>query len=190
MATAGDEALVARARSGDRKAFGRLVRRHTPARFALARAYLASDADAEDAVQEAFVKAFESLGQLRSAGRFAGWLARITANTCRDILRSTRDKVSLADFATSVQVLPRVRGQLLTPATLASRGERCDAVKAAVGRLPEHQRVAIMLYYTNDMTYRQMAEYLEVPMTTVKSRLHRAKKALERHLEALEAGKG
>ena len=81
MATEG-AGLVARAKAGDDEAFGDLVTRHQRALFAIARAYFASEADAEDAVQEAFVKAFESLSQLRDNTRFAAWLARITVNVC------------------------------------------------------------------------------------------------------------
>ena len=190
VSTPSDEGLVAQARGGDREAFGALVRRHMPAMFALARAYFASDADAEDAVQDAFVKAYGSLDQLQSPARFAAWLATITRRTCLDVLRSTREKLSLADFATTAQLFPRVREQQLTPASLASKGERSDLVKAAVGRLPEKQREALMLWYTDGMSYDQMASYLDVPMSTVKSRLHRAKLSLKEALQALASSMG
>ena len=178
MATADDRELVASARRGDTEAFGELVSRHERAMLAAARAYFASEADAEDAVQDALVKAFRSLDQLQDGARFAGWLMRITVNTCLDTLRSRTDKQSLADFATSIQVFPRLGQQPLTPATLASRSERSELLRAAIGRLPEDQRVVVMLHYGGDMSYEQMAEYLDVPPSTVQGRLRRAKQAL------------
>jgi len=185
-----DGTLVEQARGGDREAFGKLVLRHTRAMFAIARAYFASEADAEDAVQDAFVKAFRTLAQLREASRFAGWLARITVNTCVDILRSRSDRVSLADFATSVPLFPRLGQQHSTPSTLASKAERAELLRAAIGRLPEDQRVAIMLRYAGEMSYEQMAAYLDVPLTTVESRLHRAKVALKEILKPLDTTAG
>jgi RNA polymerase sigma-70 factor (ECF subfamily) len=185
MAATDDAALVARARSGDDEAFGELVTRHQRAMFAIARAYFAAEADADDAVQEAFVRAFEALDQLRDKSRFAGWLARITVNECLATLRSRTDKMSLADFASTEQFKPRLGQVYLTPATLASQGEEADQLKAAIGRLPEPQRVAVMLHYAADMTYNEIASYLDVPYTTVVGRLHTARQALRRTLGAL-----
>jgi RNA polymerase sigma-70 factor (ECF subfamily) len=185
MAAPDDPARVARARAGDRQAFGDLVARHEKAMLAIARSYFASEADAEDAVQEAFVKAFQSLDQLEADSRFAGWVARITVNTCLNIIRSRSDRVSLADFATSVQLRPRLGQTQFTPASLAGKGESADLVKAAIGRLPEELRVVLMLRFGEDMSYEQIADYLDVPAPTVQGRLHRAKEALKKSLKAL-----
>jgi RNA polymerase sigma-70 factor (ECF subfamily) len=184
MSSPDDATLVARAKAGDRDAFGQLVSRHERAVFAIARSYFASEADAEDAVQEAFVKAFETLGQLESDRCFAAWVARITVNVCLATLRSRTDKVSLTQFASTAQLHPRLGQEQLTPAMLASRGERSDLIKAALGRLVEDQRVVLMLRFGEEMTYEQMAEYLDVPATTVQGRLHRAKEALRKILGA------
>ena len=183
-----DAPLVSRAKRGEREAFGELVSRHERAMLAIARAYFASDADAEDAVQEAFVKAFRSLAQLADDGRFSGWLARITVNTCLDTLRARTDKVSLADFASTVQLRPRVGQLQLTPAAMASSNEQAELLKAAIGRLAEAQRVVLMLRYVEDMAYEQMAAYLGVPPSTVRGRLHTAKQALRKLLETPQEG--
>ena len=184
MGAPAEAALVSRARGGDREAFGELVRRHQRPMLAIARSYFASEADAEDAVQEAFVSAFQALRQLADDGRFAAWLARITANACLAILRRHTDKVSLADFASTAHLRPRVGPVELTPAALASRGEQAEALKAALGRLPEDQRVALMLRYAADMTYEQIAGYLDIPASTVRGRLYTAKQALKALLPA------
>ncbi len=179
MADAEDATLVARAKAGDREAFGCLVTRHGRAMLALARAYFASEADAEDAVQEAVLRAFKFLDNLASNDRFAGWLARITVNTCRTILSGKTDKVSLADFASSMKLHPRLRETSLTPASLAGKGEEAELLKAALGRLPEKQREVLMLRYAEDMSYDDIAAYLDVPTSTVRGRLYMAKAALK-----------
>ncbi|NQT88428.1 sigma-70 family RNA polymerase sigma factor [bacterium] len=182
-----DATLVARAQNGDQEAFGDLVARHQRAMYAIGRAYMASEADAEDAVQDAFVKAFLAIGQLNASHKFAGWMARITANTCLDTLRTRKDKVSLADFATSVPLRPRIGPHQLTPSTLASQSEETQMLRAAIGRLPDPQRVAIMLRYGGCLSYEQIAAYLDAPVTTVDSRLHKAKLALRKMLKTLDS---
>lgn len=153
--------------------------------LAVARARFASAADAEDAVQDALIKAFRSLDQLRDGAKFSGWLLRITVNVCHDVLRARTDKLSLADFATGVPLRRRVGEPLLTPCAQAARAEQVEQLRAALGRLPEDQRVVIMLRYGEDMTYDQIADYLDVPSTTVQGRLRRAKRALREMLGPL-----
>lgn len=181
-------ALVSLARAGQREAFGELVKRHQMAMIAVARAYFASEHDAEDAVQEAFVKAFCGIGTLKADGAFASWLTTITVRTCIDTLRTRRDKLALEDFASTARLRLRVGEPELTPATATSRAEMSDLVKAAVGTLPEEQRVALLLHYGEDMTYREIGEYLDLPEPTVQGRLRRAKKALKSVLRALAPG--
>lgn len=188
MGSAEDATLVVRSQGGDAEAFGELVARHTRAMRAVARAYFACEPDVQDAVQDAFVRAFRAIGQLASPKRFSGWMLRITVNTCMDVLRSQRNRLSLADFSSSVVLLPRVGQPDATPATLASNAERSELLKAAVGRLTEDLRVAVMLRYGTGMSYRDMAAYLDVPETTVVGRLHRAKRALREILEPLGVG--
>jgi len=190
MVEAEDAELVARAKAGDREAFGSLVTRHGRAMLALARAYFASEADAEDAVQDAVLRAFGALGGLEDNNRFAAWLARITVNTCLTTLSARTDKVSLADFASTVKLHRRLRETSLTPAALASKGEEAELLKAAIGRLPDEQRLVVMLRYTEEMTYEEMAAYLDVPPATVRGRLYTAKLALRELLGPLQTPEG
>jgi RNA polymerase sigma-70 factor (ECF subfamily) len=190
MASDADDALVSRARRGEREAFGQLVARHQHAMLAIARAYFASEADAQDAVQDAFVKAFQALDQLAEGRRFAAWMARITVNACLETLRTSKEKISLSVFATTVELRPRVGDVPFTPATLASHHEHADLLRAAVGRLAEAQRVPLLLRYLEDMSYEQIAAYLDVPASTVRGRLYKAKQALRRMLTALDAAPG
>jgi len=185
MFRTGDDGLVARAKAGDKDAFGELVNRHQKAMLAIARSYFASESDAEDAVQDAFVKAYERLGQLGNDRAFSAWMTRITRNVCVDTLRSRTDKVSLNDFASTARLRLRRGGPQFTPSTLASREERSEFVRAAIGHLPEDQRIVLMLQFGEEMTYEQIAEYLGLPVTTVQGRLHRAKRALRSVLRTL-----
>jgi RNA polymerase sigma-70 factor (ECF subfamily) len=93
--------------------------------------------------------------------------------------------MSLADFASTVQLHSRLGRVQLTPASLASKGEEADRLKAAIGSLPEPQRVVLMLRYGRDLTYEQIGVYLDVPTSTVRGRLHTAKRALGAALAGL-----
>jgi RNA polymerase sigma-70 factor (ECF subfamily) len=157
--------------------------------LAIARAYFACDADARDAVQDAFVKAYRALQTLESDARFAAWLARITTNTCLDILRARTEKVSLAEFSSTVRLQPRLREEDLTPAALSSRNEEAEVMRVAVGRLPEKKRVILMLRYSDDMSYERIGDYLGLPVSTVRGRLHGAKCALRRILGPRKQGR-
>ena len=181
-----DAELVQRAKTGDHDAFGALVVRHERAMLAVARAYFASEADAEDAAQEAFVKAYQALAQLREPGRLKAWLTRITVTTCLDVLRSRTDKMSLADFASTVQLSPRLGQECFTPGTLASKRERADLLRAAIGLLPDRQRLVLVLRYVEGLSYDEIASYLDLPASTVRGRLHYAKQALRKSLSSLE----
>jgi RNA polymerase sigma-70 factor (ECF subfamily) len=182
-----DAWLVSRAKEGDHEAFGQLVSRHERAMLAIARSYFASEDSVEDAVQEAFVKAFQAIRQIDNGSRFAGWMARITATTCVDTLRSRSDRVSLAEFASSMSITLRVGIRAPTPATLASKAEYSELLKAALGRLPEDQRVVLMLRYAEDMSYERIAAYIDTNVSTVRGRLHHAKRALRQILKGLES---
>jgi RNA polymerase sigma-70 factor (ECF subfamily) len=180
---ASDAELVLRAKEGAGEAFGELVRRHEGAMLAIARAYFVSEADAQDAVQEAFLKAFRALHGLDKNHSFAGWLASITAHTCVDTLRARSDRVSLADYATTAQLRPRLGQPQLTPATLASKGEEAQNLWIAIGRLPEAQRIVVLLRYMEHMTLQRIADYLGVPVSTVRGRLYEATRALRKMLK-------
>ncbi len=178
-----DAELVAKAKEGARDAFGELVLRHERPMLAVARAYFASEADAQDAVQDAFVKAYRALGKLQDGQSFAAWLTTITVRECLNVLRNRTDKVSLEAFSSTACLKPRLGQQQLTPAALASRNEESEAVMIAVGLLHESLRVVLMLRYVERLPYDAIADYLGVPPSTVRGRLERAKQALRKALD-------
>jgi len=174
--------LARQAKGGDGEAFGALVERHERAILGIAQAYFACRADAEDAVQDAFVKALSALGTLECDERFAAWLAQITRRTCLDMLRSEKDKVSLAEFSSTIRLQPRIGLGELTPSSRSCRNEERDIVLAAIGRLPEAKRLVLTLRYFQGMSYDRIGEYLGLKRSTVRGRLATAKQAMEKLL--------
>lgn len=178
MKTQDDTAtLVERARAGDARAFDALVRRFQNASVGYARSVLGGDpAAAEDAAQEAFVEAHRCLPTLRDPRAFPTWLRRIVFKHCDRIRRAQRGAPLLVpETAAATTHAP-------DPARLALAGERADRIRAAIASLPNTERDVIALFYLADNSHAAIAAFLGVPATTVKSRLHAARKRLRRKL--------
>ncbi len=171
-----ERSLVERAQAGDRDAFEMLVRQKVDAVYRTAYAILGNAADAQDATQETFIAAWRSLPRLREPERFAAWLGRITTNACRMALRHKR----------SVREIPMEVDD--DRAALASYeppdGSVADAqtFDRAFERLPVEQRALLVAHHLDGRPLADIALELEVPLGTVKSRLHTARAALERSL--------
>ena len=158
----GDETLLAAAQAGDQACFERLIEPHIAVGYRLAAAML-SDADqAEDAVQDATLRAWRSIGQLRSSAQVRGWFLTIVANRSRS-MRSTR--------WWSVIRLPETRFGLPSPADATDR--RHDLL-TALGRLRWDERAAVFLRFYEDMNSREVGEALGITATAARSRIHRA----------------
>ena len=174
-----DRDLVEHARDGDVAAYEELVRRYQ--RVAVRAAYIiAGAADAEDAAQEAFVKAFHALDRFRPDAAFRPWLLRIVTNEAKNRLRSVRRHHVLAERAAEqpIQHVP-------SPETDAVAEEARRTLLAALNRLSDDDRRVIGFRYFLDLPEAEIAEMLEVPRGTVKSRLSRA---LDRLRAVLEEG--
>lgn len=160
--------------AGDRAAFARLIEHYQAACYGLAWRLL-KDADlAADATQDAFVHAFDAIGRYRG-GIFRSWILRITANASYDILRRAqrRPTTTLPDPAEGEAELadPAVP----TPSGEAIRGEMFRHLDAALRKLPEDQRVGVVLCDVYGMDYQQVASLTASAMGTVKSRIHRGR---------------
>jgi RNA polymerase sigma factor (sigma-70 family) len=176
-----DAALVQAARDGDNEAFDRLFARHRPLLLACCRRHLADPAQAEDAAQEAGLRALLHLRDLRDAEQFGPWLVGIGTNICRMWWRSrASEQRALAGLA-------REEGGARTEA-LDARVEATDlaaSVRAAVRHLPDGQQMAVKLFYLSGLTYAQTARQLGIEVGAVRTRLHKAREALRRHLQAI-----
>lgn len=162
----GDEKLLAAARTGDQASFEQLIEPHIAMGYRLAAAILSDAGQAEDALQEATLRAWRSIGQLRSGAHVRGWFLTIVANRSRS-MRGTR--------WWSVIRLPESRLGLPSPAEAADR--RAD-LSSALGRLSPEERAAVFLRFFEDMNSREVGEALGITATAARSRIHRALRRL------------
>jgi RNA polymerase sigma-70 factor (ECF subfamily) len=158
----GDEKLLAAARTGDQASFERLIGPHIAVGYRLAAAILGETGQAEDAVQEATLRAWRSIGQLRSSAQAKAWFLSIVANRSRSI-RGTR--------WWSVIRLPEIMMRLPSPADAADRRED---LSRALGRLSPEERAAVFLRFYEDMNSHEVGEALGITATAARSRIHRA----------------
>ena len=179
-----DEQIVERALSGDPDAFGEIVRRWERRIFALAYGMLGREEDARDATQETFMAAFRNLRGFRGDAKVSSWLHRIAVNQC--ITRQRRAKVrgetALEDEAeknAAVFALPIES----SPARSAEGTERSRAVRKAVVSLPPDLRQVVVMKEFEELTFQQIADALEIPLSTVKSRLYTALRQLQMRLQ-------
>jgi RNA polymerase sigma-70 factor, ECF subfamily len=176
--------LINRARTGDVAAYEALVRRYQD--VAMRTAYLvAPEADAADAVQDAFVKAYGALARFRDGAPIRPWLLRIVANEARNRRRSADRRAGLALRAAAVE--PR-DGSSASPESTVIAGELRGQLLAAVGRLRDEEREVIGARYFLGLSEAEIVEALQIPAGTVKSRTSRALERLRTALAELDRG--
>ena len=163
---------VARAQRGDAEAFRWLVTRHQGRAFALASRILRSSADAEDAVQEAFVRAWRALPAFRGEAGFSTWLYRIVARQSFDRLEQLKRRRERETVLEAADTLPAASH------TDSDARWRARRVEALLTQLSPAQRAAVTLYYFEDQSVEQVAEALSLPENTVKTHLSRARTQL------------
>ena len=184
-----DVALVARARAGDHEAFRRLVERYQARALGLARRILRDGDLARDALQEAFLKAYTHLDRFEGRSSFYTWLYRLVVNQCLDRRRRERSQ-RLAGWADRegfepmpAAGAPTISGVLLHPATALHRSELRHALDQAVAKLGDGARRTLLLREVDGLSYAEIAGVLGVPVGTVMSRLHYARRRVRRLLE-------
>lgn len=182
-----DEELVARARGGDLDSFNQLVMRWERPIYALAYRVIGREEDARDVAQETFLRAYRALGGFKGQAKFSSWLYRITLNLCRDwIRRERRTPVSQAPDGVDLVELAGESEPSESIEALVSRRELGRAVARAMALLPEEQRTAIILKEYHGLTFQEIADLLECPLSTVKTRLYQGLTVLRKQLN--EAG--
>jgi RNA polymerase sigma-70 factor (ECF subfamily) len=184
--TSADDALVRRARSGDAAAFGMLVDTRIDRCYRLAFSILSNDADAADATQDALVSAWRQLPRLRDAAVFDGWLNRIVANAA---LMARRHRVRLREVsvrtAQSGDETPEPEPRQEPRArTAMDEFVDNDAIARAFDRLRPQDRMILVLHHVEERPLAEIARSLAIPVGTAKSRLHAARGALEKAMEA------
>jgi len=165
-----------------------LFERHRDSAYRIAYYHLGRVEDALDVVQESFIKALTGLGKLREAERFRPWLLRIVTNQARDTGRShqRRDRLGLRARGTDLDEdeAPAVDSiRELTPADEAETNELAQGIELALAELEERQREVLLLVTRGGLSYRETAEELDIPIGTVMSRLHYARRAVKDWLD-------
>jgi len=183
-----DLELVRRVQRGERGAFDLLVLRYQHKVVKLVARLLRDPTEAEDVAQEAFVKAYRALGSFRGDSAFYTWLYRIAVNTARNAMasRQRRPLDYEADLSESEQsaVASRMR-HIDTPEAAVLSQEIHETVNRAVEDLPEDLRTAIILREIEGLSYEEIAAAMECPVGTVRSRIFRAREAIDRNLKPL-----
>jgi RNA polymerase sigma-70 factor, ECF subfamily len=179
-----DEIIVERALSGDAEAFGEIVRRWERRIFALTYGMLGREEDARDATQETFLAAFRNLRGFRGEAKVSSWLHRIAVNQCisRQRRARVRNEAALEDEQ------ERQAGSLAapvseSPASVVEGRQQTLAVRRALNGLPLELRQVVVMKEFEELTFREIAEALDVPLSTVKSRLYTGLKQLQLRLE-------
>jgi RNA polymerase sigma-70 factor (ECF subfamily) len=170
-----DQELIRAARRGDRRAYGELVLRYRERVVAVVYRTCGDPHLAEDAAQEAFLRGWQKLSSYRVGTSFPSWLYRIAVNASRDVLRRRQPTADVAN-------VPLTDPQVGPEAALVQK-ERGERVREAVLALPPASRVTLVLREYEGLSYREIAEVLDVPTGTVMSRLHYARTRLREMLE-------
>jgi RNA polymerase sigma-70 factor, ECF subfamily len=186
-ATLDDAALVARIRANDADAFRTVMQRYNQRLYRVARGILRNDGEAEDAVQEAYVRAFSHLADFRGESSLATWLTRIVMNEALGRLRSQRRMVDRGGPASNVSEAEIIQFPLAGKAddperTLAQR-EILNLVQKITDELPDVYRIVFMTRVIEGMSVEDTAELLGIPPETVKTRLHRARRLVREQLD-------
>ncbi|WP_126455478.1 RNA polymerase sigma factor RpoE [Sulfuriflexus mobilis] len=186
-----DSALVARVQGGDKRAFDLLVLKYQQKALNLISRYVRDQAEAQDVAQEAFIKAYRALANFRGDSAFYTWFYRIVINTAKNYLvaqgrRPPRDDIEASD----AEQYDGAHGlkEYDTPERLLHRDELEQAVYQAIEALPEDLRTAIMLRELEGMSYDDIAQAMDCPVGTVRSRIFRAREAVDTRIRPMLEG--
>lgn len=184
-----DIQLIARAKSGDEQAFRALLGKYERAVFSICYRMVRDREEASDLSQESFVKVFGMLERYNPNYAFSSWLFKITSNLCIDHLRKRRIETYAMD-----DPIDSERGEIqrqyeapdLDPEQEMLRKEQMTRLEKAIDRLPEHYRVMLVLRHQENLSYEDIAATLEIPLGTVKARIHRAREMLKSYLKGTD----
>ncbi len=183
-----DKELVLKVQQGDKAAFDLLVIKYQHRIIQLVNRYVKDPSEAQDVAQESFIKAYRALGNFRGDSAFYTWLYRIAINTAKNYLvsRSRRYSDYQVDVQDAEQVenAPQLKG-MDTPEYLLMNDEIVSVVKTAIEKLPEDMKMAIMLREFEGLSYEEISQAMECPVGTVRSRIFRAREAIDEKLGPL-----
>lgn len=183
---ADDLVLIGRVQKGDRQAFDDLIRKHEKRAYQYAYRLTSNPDEACDVVSEAFIRVYGALQNFKGNSAFSTWLYRILTNCFLDLRKKERSRPTVSldqGIASEGQELERqIEDDGPSPDDLAERNERERRFEFAVDSLPEYQKAMIVMYHSEGLAYEEIAEALDLPIGTVKSRLNRARLTLRENL--------
>jgi len=183
-----ERVLIEKSKAGDVAAFEELISSYQKKIFNLAYRMLGNINDADDLAQETFIRVFKSISNFKGESSFSTWIYRIATNVCLDELRKRKNKkaVSLDDEikVDDGEIKRQIESDSPLPDEIAEREELRLLVKHAISDLPEEQRLIISLRDIQGLSYDEIAQVLDCPSGTVKSRINRARQALKKILMA------
>jgi RNA polymerase sigma-70 factor (ECF subfamily) len=183
-----DQALVERVQKGDKQAFDLLVRKYQHKIISLVTRYVSDWSEAQDVAQEAFIRAYRAIGAFRGDSAFYTWIYKIAINTAKNHLVSKGRRPPIGDITIDDAVLLDGASQLrerATPERELLRQEIEQTVFGTVEELPEELRTAITLREVDGLSYEEIAEAMNCPIGTVRSRIFRAREAIDEKLRPL-----
>ena len=188
-----DQQLVQRAQRGDLRAFDLLVLKYQGRIAALVGRYVSDAGEVEDVTQEAFIKAYRALGKFRGDSAFYTWLYRIAANAAKNHLvakgRRPRADATIEDAEGFDE--GGMLSESASPEALAMGGELAEVVESALNALPDELKAALMLREFDGLSYDDIADVLGCPVGTVRSRIFRAREAIDQRVkEQISGGSG
>ena len=186
--SAEERALIERCKRGDIGAFNDLVRKYEKQVYNFAYRLTGNYDDANDVAQDAFLRVFNAIGTFRGDSSFSTWLFRITTNVFLDERKKAKahPQTSLDEYLElgESSVARQIEDPAPTPEAVLEESERALILSKAVGDLPEYQRAMVTLYHTQQKSYEEIAEIMDLPIGTVMSRLARAKVYLRTKLSS------
>jgi RNA polymerase sigma-70 factor (ECF subfamily) len=184
-----DIQLIARAKSGDEIAYRTLLEKYERAVFSICLRMVRNRDEANDLAQDAFIKVFSMLERYNPSYAFSSWLFKITSNLCIDYLRKRRIETFAMDEPISGDkgdIQRQYEAPDPDPETEYIRKEKMERLSEAVENLPPHYRIMLILRHQENLSYEEIAGSLEIPLGTVKARIHRAREMLKASLKGKE----
>jgi len=186
-----DEQLVLRVQQGDKRAFDLLVLKYQHKVMSLISRYVSDSAEVQDVAQEAFIKAYRAISRFRGDSAFYTWLYRIAANTAKNYLVARGRRPPGSDIDAEDAEFLEMGGALKdvdSPDEQLAAGELREVVEATIKALPEDLRAALTLREYDGLSYEEIAAVMECPVGTVRSRIFRAREAVDKQVERLMNG--
>jgi RNA polymerase sigma-70 factor, ECF subfamily len=179
--------LVKLSRSGDRRAFSELVDMYKDKMYYLGMRMLSNAQEAEDIVQETFLRVFMNLDRYDETQKFSTWIYRIATNLCIDRLRKRKNNYSLdAEMSDGegTDYYSTLASEEPTPENQIILTETQETIREAINQLPEKYKSVVVLRYLHDMSLQEIGDVLDMPVTTVKTRVHRGREYLRKKLDS------